>query len=63
MLQLYLSHNKLGYLNSHLLAHWDKLEVLDLQNNPWICDCWNQWIVSDLIPVMVKANLQLTGVV
>lgn len=61
--KLYLSHNKLGYLDSHLLTHWDKLEALELQNNPWICDCENQWIVSDLVPTMVKNKLPLTGIV
>lgn len=61
--KLYLSYNKLGYLHTHLLSRWDRLEVLDLQNNPWVCDCQNQWILSDLVPAMVKNNLPLTGIV
>ncbi|XP_075215736.1 CD180 antigen-like isoform X2 [Lycorma delicatula] len=47
--RLYLSHNQLRYLESNLVGRWDLLDSLDLQENPWVCDCKNQWMVSNLL--------------
>nr|CAD7407336.1 unnamed protein product [Timema poppensis] len=46
---IWLNNNELEYLDSHLVARWDKLEILDIQVNPWMCDCENQWMVSTLV--------------
>nr|CAD7449191.1 unnamed protein product [Timema bartmani] len=49
---IWLNNNELEYLDSHLVARWDKLEILDIQVNPWMCDCENQWMVSTLVKVI-----------
>jgi hypothetical protein len=49
-LQLDLGYNSLSSLDRHLLGHWDVLQYLNLEGNPWMCDCENQWMVSTLLP-------------
>ncbi|CAH0392554.1 unnamed protein product [Bemisia tabaci] len=55
--KLILDNNRLRYLDQEFLDQWDKLDVIDLRGNDWSCDCENQWIVTSLIPIMRKANL------
>lgn len=38
------------------MVHWDSLTKLDLDNNPWTCECENQWILEELMPIYVKIN-------
>nr|CAD7435120.1 unnamed protein product [Timema monikensis] len=38
--------------NAIVARRWDKLEILDIQVNPWMCDCENQWMVSTLVKVI-----------
>jgi len=51
-----LNNNKLGYLDYELVGHWDQVEVANLQNNPWVCECHNQWLVSSLLPLLERLN-------
>ncbi|XP_046662575.1 leucine-rich repeat neuronal protein 1-like isoform X2 [Homalodisca vitripennis] len=51
-----LNNNNLGFLDFELLGHWDRLDTVDIQNNPWVCECHNQWLVSTLVPMMEKLN-------
>ncbi|GLH03031.1 Uncharacterized protein GBIM_08963, partial [Gryllus bimaculatus] len=37
--QLVLRGNGLHTLHQNLLKTWDSLEVLDLRDNKWLCDC------------------------
>ena len=37
------------------------MKYLDLQDNPWQCDCHNQWIMSYLIPAINSTSPQLLG--
>lgn len=53
--KLVLSNNALQRLDGNFLARWDKLQVLDIRFNPWLCDCENQWLVSSLLPLL-EAN-------
>ncbi|PSN31055.1 hypothetical protein C0J52_22955 [Blattella germanica] len=53
--KLDLSHNELGSVDRQLLAHWDTLEYLNLAQNPWSCECENQWMVSTLLPTVGKS--------
>ncbi|CAH1963121.1 unnamed protein product [Acanthoscelides obtectus] len=55
-LKLYLGNNKLSYLESELVARWDALLALDINDNPWTCECENQWLIEDLMPIYIKLN-------
>ncbi|XP_044764370.1 leucine-rich repeat neuronal protein 2-like isoform X2 [Coccinella septempunctata] len=54
--KLYLNDNQISYINKSLLAHWSTLAELDLSNNPWTCECENQWMVETLMPVYLKID-------
>ncbi|XP_053621887.1 leucine-rich repeat neuronal protein 3-like [Plodia interpunctella] len=49
---LYLQSNNLTMLDSRLLARWDKLQDINVSDNPWLCDCSTQWMVSNLVTVV-----------
>ncbi|XP_060809017.1 leucine-rich repeat neuronal protein 3 [Amyelois transitella] len=46
---LYLQSNNLSSIDSRLLARWDNLQDIAVSDNPWLCDCTNQWMVSNLV--------------
>ncbi|KAF7286630.1 hypothetical protein GWI33_004663 [Rhynchophorus ferrugineus] len=54
--KLNLYNNKLAYLDSDLLSRWDMLTDIDLNGNPWTCECENQWFVDELAPLYLKIN-------
>ncbi|XP_051505219.1 matrix-remodeling-associated protein 5-like [Myxocyprinus asiaticus] len=43
---LHLADNQLEYLLPGTLEPLDKLEVLSLHGNPWICDCHLHWLLE-----------------
>ncbi|XP_067637406.1 leucine-rich repeat neuronal protein 3-like [Eurosta solidaginis] len=58
--KLYLHNNNLTQLDHGLLERWDKITVLDLRYNPWICDCNNRWLVEVLMIQINNTNPLLT---
>ncbi|XP_050299695.1 toll-like receptor 9 isoform X2 [Anthonomus grandis grandis] len=52
--KLHLRNNKIAFLEGDFLARWDALIELDLGMNPWTCECENQWMVDDLMPIYLK---------
>ncbi|KAJ8971417.1 hypothetical protein NQ317_018152 [Molorchus minor] len=54
--KLQIGNNKLAYLDSDIIARWDGLSMLDIRGNPWTCECENQWLVEDLIPIYLKID-------
>jgi hypothetical protein len=58
VLQLHLQSNGLHTLPARL-APWNDLNVVNVQNNPWRCDCDMNWFISDLMPVLAKTNPDL----
>lgn len=56
--QLYLGNNKLSYLDSDIVARWDGLSELNINENPWTCECENQWLIEDLMPIYLRINEQ-----
>ncbi|XP_065200926.1 leucine-rich repeat neuronal protein 1-like isoform X2 [Planococcus citri] len=56
---LVLNNNALRYIESHLVSRWESLKVIDLQQNPWMCDCENQWLVSTLTPIIQKTSPEM----
>lgn len=59
--KLYLRNNKLAYLDRHLIVKWEGLSDLDLTDNPWACECENQWMVDVLMPVYMQINSTEAG--
>lgn len=39
---------------------WLDLSLVDLQNNPWNCDCNLKWVAETLIPDLQQKNPQTT---
>ncbi|XP_071441637.1 leucine-rich repeat neuronal protein 3-like [Hetaerina americana] len=59
---LILNNNRLSYLSRHLVLYWNHLEKVTLYGNPWNCDCVNQWMVTDLLPILdgIDPNMSKT---
>lgn len=43
-------------MDSDILANWDSLSELNINDNPWMCECENQWLIEDLMPIYVRIN-------
>ncbi|XP_038109180.1 leucine-rich repeat neuronal protein 1 [Culex quinquefasciatus] len=54
--RFYLHNNNLSTLDAQLLTHWAEMELVDIRQNPWNCDCDNQWLVETLVPVIEKTT-------
>lgn len=54
--ELTLYNNNLSVISSHLLGRWDNLDLIDIRQNPWQCDCEIQWIIDEIIPLMKKTS-------
>ncbi|KAF6215804.1 hypothetical protein GE061_000139 [Apolygus lucorum] len=52
--KLNISRNKLAWLDSEFIANWDKIKQFGFDENPWVCDCQNQWFLNELIPAIHK---------
>jgi hypothetical protein len=51
-----LRNNTLRYIDRQLVGRWDHLKRVDLQYNPWMCDCENQWMITTLVPFIEKVQ-------
>ncbi|GBP48290.1 TLR4 interactor with leucine rich repeats [Eumeta japonica] len=56
--QLYLQWNNLSEIDSRLVSQWDHLKVIEVGDNPYLCDCSTQWMVDVLVPIVdaLKSN-------
>ncbi|XP_063848635.1 leucine-rich repeat neuronal protein 1-like [Scylla paramamosain] len=57
--EIHLQDNRLSTLSEKMLP-WLDLLFVDLQNNPWECDCNVKWIAETLIPDLEDKNPQTT---
>ncbi|KAK4288526.1 hypothetical protein Pmani_038448 [Petrolisthes manimaculis] len=57
--EIHLQDNHLTTLSETLLP-WLQLRYVDLQNNPWNCDCNLKWIATTLIPDLENKNPETT---
>lgn len=57
--EIHLQDNRLTTLSEEMLP-WLDLRLVDLQNNPWNCDCHVKWIAEKLIPDLEDKNPQTT---
>lgn len=53
--ELHLQSNALHTLPAQL-APWKDLDIVDVQDNPWRCDCDMDWFISDLVPFLANTN-------
>ncbi|KAJ8706281.1 hypothetical protein PYW08_010907 [Mythimna loreyi] len=58
--ELYLNNNNLSVLDSGIIDGWNDLETGDFSNNPYNCDCKNQWVVDVLVPLLVNTPANAT---
>ncbi|PNF22316.1 hypothetical protein B7P43_G02947 [Cryptotermes secundus] len=49
--ELHLQSNALHTLPTQL-APWKKLAIVDVQDNPWRCDCNLDWFINELLPLL-----------
>lgn len=54
IVRLDLGHNNLPRVEKDLLENWRVLKYLNLEGNPWMCDCESQWMVTGLLPQVQK---------
>ncbi|XP_017776013.1 PREDICTED: leucine-rich repeat-containing protein 4-like [Nicrophorus vespilloides] len=52
--KLYINNNMLAHLDLEL--NWDGIVDMDIRNNPWTCECENQWLIDVLMPIYEKIN-------
>eukprot|EP00088_Acartia_fossae_P025315 TRINITY_DN26133_c0_g1_i9.p1 TRINITY_DN26133_c0_g1~~TRINITY_DN26133_c0_g1_i9.p1 ORF type:complete len:539 (-),score=59.19 TRINITY_DN26133_c0_g1_i9:83-1699(-) len=63
LIELDISDNGLPYLPSTLLhsfSDWKTIQVINLQGNPWMCDCHNEFLIYDLVPMIYNNTPALT---
>ncbi|XP_066964038.1 leucine-rich repeat neuronal protein 3-like isoform X1 [Macrobrachium rosenbergii] len=57
--EIHIQDNQLKTLSKDMLP-WLDLQVVDIQNNPWNCDCHFRWVAETLIPDLERKNPGLT---
>jgi len=57
--EIHMNDNGLARLN-HGLAPWEKVEYIDIQNNPFTCDCNLEWMALVLVKQLHQSQKLLT---
>jgi hypothetical protein len=39
-----------------VILNWKDLSDLDLTDNPWTCECENQWMIDELMPIYLQLD-------
>ncbi|XP_052748967.1 leucine-rich repeat neuronal protein 2-like isoform X2 [Galleria mellonella] len=50
--QLYLNNNNISEISPDYVVNWGELVAANFSNNPYVCDCSNQWMVDVLVPML-----------
>jgi len=53
---IYLHNSNISVLDANLFPRWETLDYIDIRHNPWICDCENQWLITNLLPMIIKKH-------
>lgn len=53
--EIHIQDNHLQTLDESMLP-WLQLQYVDIQNNPWDCDCHFKWVAKELIPDLERKN-------
>lgn len=51
--------NNVSSIPSTLLP-WSDLDLIDIEENPFICDCRAGWLIRDLLPIITDMTPELT---
>ncbi|RVE40157.1 hypothetical protein evm_015193, partial [Chilo suppressalis] len=54
--RLYLHNNNVSEIDPDFLFRWDQITDASFHDNPYVCDCKNQWMVDVLVPLITKIN-------
>lgn len=57
--KLSLNNNNLTRLEERTFIKWEDMEEVHIHDNPWLCDCDLQWIVTTLMPIIKKTTPHL----
>ncbi|KAG5679879.1 hypothetical protein PVAND_009416 [Polypedilum vanderplanki] len=57
--KLSLDNNNLTTLTSDVFIKWEEMEELHLHDNPWICDCELNYVLSHLMPIVNRTTPHL----
>lgn len=57
--EVHLQDNRLSTLNENMLP-WMNVQYVDIQDNPWNCDCNLKWVAEKLLPELEKKNPRTT---
>ncbi|KAF2888271.1 hypothetical protein ILUMI_17903 [Ignelater luminosus] len=53
--KIFINNNNLSYLERGTLD-MKNIENIDIKENPWSCDCLNQWLIDEVIPVYLRID-------
>jgi len=59
LMELYLNDNALTHVSDGLVP-WKVVRYIDVQNNPFKCDCELEWMATELMPELIRTNPELT---
>ncbi|XP_044260532.1 protein flightless-1-like [Tribolium madens] len=54
--KLFLQNNKLASIDMEIILNWKDLDALDLTENAWTCECENQWMIDELMPIYLQLD-------
>ncbi|EFA05244.1 leucine-rich repeat neuronal protein 1 [Tribolium castaneum] len=54
--KLFLQNNKLASMDMEVVLNWKDLVALDLTENAWTCECENQWMIDELMPIYLQLD-------
>lgn len=57
--KLYLNNNNLSSLESNTFVRYHEMTEIHIHDNPWLCDCELQWMLTILIPIMKNTSPHL----
>jgi Leucine-rich repeat (LRR) protein len=54
--KLFLNNNNLTTLEETTFINWEDMKEVHIHDNPWVCDCEIQWIVTQLMPIIKRTT-------
>lgn len=57
--KIFLDNNNLSSLEYMMMPRWNEMSEIHIHDNPWLCDCKMDWIVTILMPIIEKTTPHL----